>query len=103
VPTRRALRQFEVCDQHAEVTVRREELAGRPVRDFRRPIVPRPPAVHYNQRYEYRAMNDGGAPHGEGRGETWARHVRHEYFGSETDARQESVAMERQMTKQAII
>ena len=29
-----ALRQFEVCDRHAEVTVRREELAGRPVKDL---------------------------------------------------------------------
>ena len=31
----RALRQFQVCDRHAEVTIRREQLAGRPVRDLR--------------------------------------------------------------------
>src|SRR5215813_5013086 len=31
----RALRQFEVCDRHTEVTVRREELAGRRLRDLR--------------------------------------------------------------------
>jgi hypothetical protein len=32
----RALRQLEVCEQHADLTIRREELRGLKVRDLRR-------------------------------------------------------------------
>jgi len=33
----RALRQFEVCDRHAHLTIRREQLRGLKVRDLRAP------------------------------------------------------------------